>query len=101
MIEIRQRELAQPEEPVWVACPFHVEVVSPVELELYVFSFQLVYDRAVVDAPNRSALGCVKLVASLLHGRDIDGANSKPLLRNDKVAVCLLLFRCDLEQYNF
>ncbi len=53
MLEVRQRELAETEEPIRMAGPFDLQVVAKIERRIDGAALQLIDDGAIVDAFHR------------------------------------------------
>src|SRR5947207_2526749 len=68
VLKVGQRKLAHAEVPVWMACPFDVQITRKAEIQLKIFSHQFIHNGTVVNPPdgNSAAVAFVEeLVMSL------------------------------------
>src|SRR5438270_14057045 len=101
MLQVRQREFAQLEEPIRMAGPLDFKVIAKVELQRDVLADEFIYDCAIIDAVDRNfsaTVPVVQLAAILSDGRDVDGRNAARPLRHDEVALRLLMIGIDFQK---
>ena len=99
MPQVWQRELTQPEKPVRVPRPFHIQIVAEIERKLRLLALQLVHDGPVVDAPHRD-LAAIQPPAPLAQLADVHSAHAVLLLRQQEIVARLLLPRVDLREHH-
>src|SRR6202021_131238 len=94
-------KLADAEIPVRMTRPLDIKIVSPVEAQAHVLALQFVHNRAVINSPDRNPSAVplvVKLRPMLLDRLDVDGPDSKHLLRQQKIRQSFLRLWMNLHQ---
>ena len=103
MLQIRNRILADPEIPVRMSRPLHIQRIPKIEWQSYALAFQFINYSTVINPLNRNPLAVFlikqppPLFANL---RDTHCTNSEQPLGQQKIRPRLLLLRMDLHQHH-
>src|SRR4051794_31745356 len=103
MMKIRQREFAQLEEPIRMAGPLDVEIITEIELQRNLLSDEFVDNGPVIDAIDRDltpAIPVVQLAAVLNYRGNVYRCNAARSLRHQEIALRLLVLGIDFEQHH-